>query len=81
MGLAGSAAKWLGNKALDAAKKKHGNVRQALKRCPNSPNGKHAMKASARDVYNIPDDEGETHTVILHMCGNGCGSVLKEQIL
>lgn len=82
MGLIGSGAKWLGRKALEGAKAKYGNVSAtALKRCPQGERGRHRMTASARDTYKIKDDEGEIHTVILHMCGNGCGSVLKEEIL
>lgn len=74
-------AKWLAGKALSAASKKYGGVKQsALRRCPNSPNGKHKMSASTRDVYNIEDDEGKIHKITLHMCGNGCGKVMNEQI-
>lgn len=81
MGLSAAAAKWVGRKALNAAKAKYGNVSAtALKRCPNGEKGRHRMTASARDTYKIEDDEGNTHTVVLHMCGNGCGSVLKEEI-
>ena len=70
---------YLKRKAMEKVQKSFGGVKQsALKRCPKSPDGRHKMSYSARQEYNIEDDEGQMHKVVLHMCGHGCGKVMKE---
>ena len=77
--MAGMISNYLKRKAAEAVQRQVGRARVNIgKRCPNDPRGRHSMSPRARDVYMLEDEDGEKHRYVMHMCGNGCGKVMKE---
>lgn len=76
--MAGMVSNYLKRKAAEALQRQVGRAKTVGGRCPNSSNGRHSMSPKARDVYWLPDEEGEKHKYVMHMCANGCGKVMRE---